>query len=144
MSGDKNENKVVFATSLPSYQCPVLNNKNYTLWALRMKKILMANGVWDLVEGTSTSKEIDVKKDSSACEVISRFQDEVWHQDFREELVDQVNDMIIAKHVYLGARLRIEDGRLGRVIRSKQSRVMRNDTEERLCEITKLAVKNDS
>ncbi|GJX29665.1 zinc finger, CCHC-type containing protein [Tanacetum coccineum] len=42
------------------------------------------------------------------------------------------------------ARLRIEDGRLGRVIRSKQSRVMRNDTEERLCEITKLAVKNDS
>ncbi|GJX77404.1 zinc finger, CCHC-type containing protein [Tanacetum coccineum] len=66
MSGDKNENKVVFATSLPSYQCPVLNNTNYTLWALRMKKILMANGVWDLVEGTSTSKEIDVKKDSSA------------------------------------------------------------------------------
>ncbi|GKC20593.1 zinc finger, CCHC-type containing protein [Tanacetum coccineum] len=66
MSGDKNENKVVFATSLPSYRCPVLNNKNYTLWALRMKKILMANGVWDLVEGTSTSKEIDVKKDSSA------------------------------------------------------------------------------
>ncbi|GKC08670.1 zinc finger, CCHC-type containing protein [Tanacetum coccineum] len=65
MSGNKNENKVVFATSLPSYQCPVLNNTNYALWALRMKKILMANGVWDLVEGTSTSKEIDVKKDSS-------------------------------------------------------------------------------
>ncbi|GJY30154.1 zinc finger, CCHC-type containing protein [Tanacetum coccineum] len=47
-------------------QCPVLNNTNYTLWALRIKKILVANGVWDLVEGTSTSKEIDVKKDSSA------------------------------------------------------------------------------
>nr|GEZ12805.1 putative zinc finger, CCHC-type [Tanacetum cinerariifolium] len=31
-----------------------------------MKKILLANGVWDLVEGTSSSKEIDVKKDSSA------------------------------------------------------------------------------
>ncbi|GJX29664.1 putative zinc finger, CCHC-type containing protein [Tanacetum coccineum] len=74
MSGDKNENnKVVFATSLPSYQCPVLNNTNYTLWALRMKKILMANGVWDSVEGTSTSKEIDVKKDSSASAYL--FQD---------------------------------------------------------------------
>ncbi|GJX10271.1 hypothetical protein Tco_0200130 [Tanacetum coccineum] len=44
----------------------VLKQIIYTLWALRMKKILMANGVWDLVEGTSTSKEIDVKKDSSA------------------------------------------------------------------------------
>nr|GEW15053.1 zinc finger, CCHC-type [Tanacetum cinerariifolium] len=65
-SKDKNENKVVFATSLPSYQCPVLNNTNYTLWALRMKKILMSNGVWGLVEGISASKEIDVKKDSSA------------------------------------------------------------------------------
>ncbi|GJY77725.1 hypothetical protein Tco_0483526 [Tanacetum coccineum] len=69
MSGDKNENnKVVYrevATPLSSYQCPVLNNTNYTLWALRIKKILVANGVWDLVEGTSTSKEIDVKKDSS-------------------------------------------------------------------------------
>ncbi|PWA62594.1 zinc finger, CCHC-type [Artemisia annua] len=70
MSGDKNENnKVVYrevAAPLASYQCPVLNNMKYTLWALRMKKILLANGVWDLVEGTSTSKEIDVKKDNSA------------------------------------------------------------------------------
>ncbi|GKG04218.1 zinc finger, CCHC-type containing protein [Tanacetum coccineum] len=70
MLGDKNENKnIVYrevAASLSSYQCPVLNNTNYTLWALRMKKILLANGVWDLVEGTSTSKEIDVKNDSSA------------------------------------------------------------------------------
>ncbi|GKC97595.1 hypothetical protein Tco_1167870, partial [Tanacetum coccineum] len=43
-----------------------LNNTNYTLWALRMKKILMANEVWDLIEGTSISKETDIKKDSSA------------------------------------------------------------------------------
>ncbi|GJZ02980.1 zinc finger, CCHC-type containing protein [Tanacetum coccineum] len=70
MSGDKNENtNIVYrevAASLSSYQCPVLNNTNYTLWALRIKKILLTNGVWDLVEGISTSKEIDVKKDSSA------------------------------------------------------------------------------
>ncbi|GJS97002.1 hypothetical protein Tco_0803970 [Tanacetum coccineum] len=70
MSGDKNENtNIVYrevAASLSSYQCPVLNNTNYTLWALRIKKILLANGVCDLVEGISTSKEIDVKKDSSA------------------------------------------------------------------------------
>ncbi|GJW06939.1 hypothetical protein Tco_1569362, partial [Tanacetum coccineum] len=50
--------------------CPVLNNRNYTLWALRIKKILVANGVWDLVEGTSTSKEIDVEKDSFAPDLL--------------------------------------------------------------------------
>nr|GEY47506.1 putative zinc finger, CCHC-type [Tanacetum cinerariifolium] len=68
--GDKNENnKVVYrevVTPLSSYQCPLLNNTNYTLWALRMKKILMANEVWGLIEGTSTSKDMNVKKDSSA------------------------------------------------------------------------------
>ncbi|GKA35879.1 hypothetical protein Tco_0722370 [Tanacetum coccineum] len=60
MLGDKNENKnIVYrevAASLSSYQCPVLNNTNYTLWALRMKKILLANGVWDLVEGTNVQQ----------------------------------------------------------------------------------------
>ncbi|GKA40953.1 zinc finger, CCHC-type containing protein [Tanacetum coccineum] len=92
MSGDKNENKVVFATSLPSYQCPVLNNTNYTLWALRMKKILMANGVWDLVEGTSTSKEIDVKKDSSASAYL--------FQGLLEDLQMQVAGCETAKEIW--------------------------------------------
>ncbi|GJY32328.1 zinc finger, CCHC-type containing protein [Tanacetum coccineum] len=92
MSGDKNENKVVFATSLPSYQCPVLNNTNYTLWALRMKKILMANGVWDLVEGTSTSKEIDVKKDSSASAYL--------FQGLPEDLQMQVAGCETAKEIW--------------------------------------------
>ncbi|GJZ34166.1 zinc finger, CCHC-type containing protein [Tanacetum coccineum] len=63
-----------------------LNNTNYTLWALRMKKILLANGVWDLVEGTSTSKEIDVKNDSSASAYLFQglpedFDMQVWRDD---------------------------------------------------------------
>ncbi|GJZ45225.1 hypothetical protein Tco_0592821 [Tanacetum coccineum] len=66
MTGDKNERVVYKEITTQTYQCPVLNNTNYTLWALRMKKILMANGVWDLIEGTSTSKETDIKRDSSA------------------------------------------------------------------------------
>nr|XP_043611620.1 uncharacterized protein LOC122583261 [Erigeron canadensis] len=66
MTKDKNKNNnPVVATPLSSYQYPILNNSNYTLWALRMKKILVANGIWDIVEGTGTSKEIDIKKDSS-------------------------------------------------------------------------------
>ncbi|GJT43607.1 zinc finger, CCHC-type containing protein [Tanacetum coccineum] len=68
MSGDKDENNRVISKEIATqlFQYPVLNNTNYTLWALRMKKTLMANGVWDLIEGTSTSKETGVKKDSSA------------------------------------------------------------------------------
>ncbi|GJY38629.1 exosome complex exonuclease RRP44 homolog A [Tanacetum coccineum] len=92
MSGDKNENKVVFATSLPSYQCPVLNNTNYTLWALRMRKILMANGVWDLIEGTSTSKETDIKKDSSASAYL--------FQGLPEDLQMQVAGCETAKEIW--------------------------------------------
>ena len=92
MSGDKNENRVIFTTSLPSYQCPVLNNTNYTLWALRMKKILLANGVWDLVEGVSTSKEIDVKKDSSASAYL--------FQGLPEDLQMQVAGCETAKEIW--------------------------------------------
>ncbi|GJX50527.1 hypothetical protein Tco_0277372 [Tanacetum coccineum] len=96
MSGDKEENnRVVYkeiATQLSSYQCPVLNNTNYTLWALRMKKILMANGVWDLIEGTSTSKEIDVKKDSSASAYL--------FQGLPEDLQMQVAGCETAKEIW--------------------------------------------
>ncbi|GJT95517.1 zinc finger, CCHC-type containing protein [Tanacetum coccineum] len=94
MSGDKDENnRVVYkeiATQL--YQCPVLNNTNYTLWALRMKKILMANGVWDLIEGTSTSKETDIKKDSSASAYL--------FQGLREDLQMQVAGCETAKEIW--------------------------------------------
>ncbi|GJV83372.1 zinc finger, CCHC-type containing protein [Tanacetum coccineum] len=96
MSGDKNENtNIVYrevAASLSSYQCPVLNNTNYTLWALRMKKILLANGVWDLVEGISTSKEIDVKKDSSASAYL--------FQGLPEDLQMQVAGCETAKEIW--------------------------------------------
>ncbi|GJW84885.1 zinc finger, CCHC-type containing protein [Tanacetum coccineum] len=94
MSGEKGENnRVVYkeiATQL--YQCPVLNNTNYTLWALRMKKILMANGVWDLIEGTSTSKEPDIKKDSSASAYL--------FQGLPEDLQMQVAGCETAKEIW--------------------------------------------
>ncbi|GJZ62804.1 urease isoform X2 [Tanacetum coccineum] len=70
----------------------VLNNTNYTLWALRIKKILVANGVWDLVEGTSTSNEIDVKKDSSASAYL--------FQGLPEDLQMQVAGCETAKEIW--------------------------------------------
>ncbi|GKA07646.1 putative zinc finger, CCHC-type containing protein [Tanacetum coccineum] len=79
-------------TQRKGLRCPVLNNTNYTLWALRIKKILVANGVWDLVEGTSTSKEIDVKKDSSASAYL--------FQGLLEDLQMQVAGCETAKEIW--------------------------------------------
>ncbi|GJZ48515.1 putative zinc finger, CCHC-type containing protein [Tanacetum coccineum] len=79
-------------TQRKGLRCPVLNNTNYTLWALRIKKILVANGVWDLVEGTSTSKEIDVKKDSSASAYL--------FQGLPEDLQMQVAGCETAKEIW--------------------------------------------
>nr|XP_043627835.1 uncharacterized protein LOC122599394 [Erigeron canadensis] len=93
MSGDKNKsvsNEV--AIPLSSYQCPILNNSNYTLWALRMKKILVANGIWDMLEGTGTSKEIDIKKDSSASAYL--------FQGLAEDLQMQVAGCETAKEIW--------------------------------------------
>nr|XP_043618479.1 uncharacterized protein LOC122590206 [Erigeron canadensis] len=93
MVGDKNENNnPVVAIPLSSYQCPILNNTNYTLWAIRMKKILVANGIWDLLEGTSTSKEIDIKRDSSASAYL--------FQGLPEDLQMQVAGCETAKQIW--------------------------------------------
>nr|XP_043619992.1 uncharacterized protein LOC122591825 [Erigeron canadensis] len=94
MSGDKNKsvfsNEVVIPLS--SYQCPILNNTNYTLWTLRIKKILVANGIWDLVEGMGTSKEIDIKNDSFASAYL--------FQGLPEDLQMQVAGCETAKEIW--------------------------------------------
>ncbi|GJV32127.1 zinc finger, CCHC-type containing protein [Tanacetum coccineum] len=92
MTGDKNERVVYKEITTQTYQCPILNNTNYTLWALRMKKILMANGVWDLIEGTSTSKETDIKRDSSASAYL--------FQGLLEDLLMQVAGCGTAKEIW--------------------------------------------
>ncbi|GJV33464.1 zinc finger, CCHC-type containing protein [Tanacetum coccineum] len=92
MTGDKNERVVYKEITTQTYQCPILNNTNYTLWALRMKKILMANGVWDLIEGTSTSKETDIKRDSSASAYL--------FQGLPEDLLMQVAGCGTAKEIW--------------------------------------------
>nr|GEW70452.1 putative zinc finger, CCHC-type [Tanacetum cinerariifolium] len=57
-----------------------------------MKKILMANEVWGLIEGTSTSKDIDVKKDSSASAYL--------FQGLPEDLQMQVAGCETAKEIW--------------------------------------------
>ncbi|KAD4584611.1 hypothetical protein E3N88_22212 [Mikania micrantha] len=46
-----------------SFQCPTLTSTNYPIWSLRIKAILKAHGIWDVIEpGTN----LDQKKDNAA------------------------------------------------------------------------------
>ncbi|KAD4981919.1 hypothetical protein E3N88_18590 [Mikania micrantha] len=71
---DFNSNKAfvaVFGISIhcaktkPLFQCLMLKSMNYTVWAMRMKTILEANGLWEMIEPTVNTVE-DVKKDKAA------------------------------------------------------------------------------
>jgi gag-polypeptide of LTR copia-type/Domain of unknown function (DUF4219)/Zinc knuckle len=50
-------------------QYPMLNDTNYGLWAVKMKIILRALGVWEAVEGEGTA---DTEKDQGALAAISQ------------------------------------------------------------------------
>ena len=52
MTEDKNKEIVIHkeASSFSQFQCPVSKPTNYTVWALRIKTILKANGLWELIE----------------------------------------------------------------------------------------------
>ncbi|XP_022003515.1 uncharacterized protein LOC110900968 [Helianthus annuus] len=52
-------------SSLSQFQCPILKPTNYTVWAIRIKTILEANGLWGTIEPTENTQS-DVKKDKSA------------------------------------------------------------------------------
>ncbi|KAD2394235.1 hypothetical protein E3N88_41212 [Mikania micrantha] len=48
-----------------SLQCPLLNQTNYTIWAVRLKAIFNVHGLWEVIE-VSQGAAIDVKKNNTA------------------------------------------------------------------------------
>ena len=54
MAGDdestSNNNIVKPVTPIAQYQCPTLKNTNYTVWAIQIKVILEAHGLWEAIE----------------------------------------------------------------------------------------------
>jgi len=46
------------------YQCPVLKPTNYTVWAIQIKVILEANGLWEMIEPKADAQP-DVKRDKA-------------------------------------------------------------------------------
>ena len=53
MAGDDTTNTSTTlkpVTPIAQYQCPKLKNTNYTVWAIQIKVILEAHGLWEMIE----------------------------------------------------------------------------------------------
>ncbi|KAL8154787.1 hypothetical protein AgCh_000227 [Apium graveolens] len=57
---------------------PTLTKENYTVWAMKMKVIMQAHGVWEAVESSDPKREIDVRTDKVALAMIYQGIPEEW------------------------------------------------------------------
>ncbi|KAI3813170.1 hypothetical protein L1987_17887 [Smallanthus sonchifolius] len=85
------------ASSLTHYQCPILKSTNYTIWALRIKLILEANGLWETIE-PSADTERDVKKDKATMAYL--------YQALPEDVILQIASCKTAKEVWEALKTR--------------------------------------
>ncbi|KAK1425188.1 hypothetical protein QVD17_20534 [Tagetes erecta] len=76
---------------LSHFQCPLLKSMNYTMWSIRIKTILEANGLWEQIE-PSEDTEIDVKKNKAATAYL--------FQALTEDIMMQVANCKTAKEVW--------------------------------------------
>nr|GEX98264.1 putative zinc finger, CCHC-type [Tanacetum cinerariifolium] len=78
--GDKNMALVPKEGGSMSYQVPVLTSTNYPVWAVKVKSIMDAHGLWGTVEPRTLGEEPDVKKSKQAL----AFLFQVIPEDMRE------------------------------------------------------------
>ena len=79
---------------------PLLTRTNYAAWAMRMKYLLRANGVWGAVDREATSSEVDKGKEEMAMTIISQSIDDSTLLRFAEkETVADVWAALRSMHV---------------------------------------------
>lgn len=78
-------------TPIAQYQCPKLKNTNYTVWAIQIKVILEAHGLWDTIE-PKAGVEVDDKKDKSTIALL--------YQALSEDVILQVASCKKAKELW--------------------------------------------
>ncbi|GJY82944.1 zinc finger, CCHC-type containing protein [Tanacetum coccineum] len=83
--------------STPQFQCPMLKPSNYSLWAIRMQIILEANGLWEMIEPSETTKS-DNKKDKTAIAFL--------YQSLPEEQLLQITKHKTAKAIWNALKTR--------------------------------------
>ncbi|GKA42849.1 zinc finger, CCHC-type containing protein [Tanacetum coccineum] len=101
MAGDgssKNKNELTKdnGTSM-TFQCPVLNSTNYTIWAVKIKAIFNVHGIWEAVEPT-TDAEVDQKKNNMAIAML--------YQAIPENMVLQIASLTTAKEIWEALKVR--------------------------------------
>ncbi|KAD5507807.1 hypothetical protein E3N88_15510 [Mikania micrantha] len=52
-----------------SFQCPMLNSTNYTIWAVKIRSIFNVHGIWEADE-PKTGIEVDEKKNNAAIALL--------------------------------------------------------------------------
>ncbi|KAL4558732.1 hypothetical protein LXL04_036934 [Taraxacum kok-saghyz] len=81
-----------------SYQIPVLTPINYSVWAVKVKSIMDAYGLWETVEPRNLGEEPDLKKQKQALAFL--------FQAIPEEMVLQMSDYTDPKRVWEGLKTR--------------------------------------
>ncbi|KAL4589603.1 hypothetical protein LXL04_002511 [Taraxacum kok-saghyz] len=81
-----------------SYQIPVLTPINYSMWALKVRSIMDAYGLWETVEPRNLGEEPDLKKKKQALAFL--------FQAIPEEMVLKMSDYTDPKRVWEGLKTR--------------------------------------
>ncbi|XP_076918539.1 uncharacterized protein LOC143579006 [Bidens hawaiensis] len=80
-----------------SFQCPVLNSTNYTIWAIKIRSIFNVHGIWEAIEPKEGS-EFDEKKDNTAIALL--------FQAIPENTVLQIANFTSAKEIWDALKVR--------------------------------------
>ncbi|XP_022031651.1 uncharacterized protein LOC110932637 [Helianthus annuus] len=78
-------------SSFSQFQCPILKSTNYTVWAIRIKTILRANGLWEMIEPKENT-QADEKKEMMATAYL--------FQALPEDMIIQVASCKSAKEIW--------------------------------------------
>ncbi|XP_074362747.1 uncharacterized protein LOC141703026 [Apium graveolens] len=71
---------------------PMLSKSNYTAWAMKMRAVMKAHGIWEAIEPTYPKATVDVKAD--------RFKVDVIYQAILEDILLAVAEQTSAKGVW--------------------------------------------
>ncbi|XP_076941111.1 uncharacterized protein LOC143610540 [Bidens hawaiensis] len=74
-----------------SFQCPVLNSTNYTIWEIKIRLIFNVHGIWEAIEPKEGS-EVDEKKYNTAIPLL--------FQAILENMVLKIVDFTSAKEIW--------------------------------------------
>ncbi|GKA94427.1 zinc finger, CCHC-type containing protein, partial [Tanacetum coccineum] len=78
-------------TPIAQYQCPKLKTTNYTVWAIQIKVILEAHGLWEAIEPKENT-QVDDKKDKATTAFL--------YQALTEDVILQVAGCETAKELW--------------------------------------------